>query len=142
MKLIVALFAIFFVASPAIANEDPLALQKKYGSEMQLVRSIWMALFEYEVENGRFPESLITLVTAKSMKAEALHIKLEDGAVQIPAYYPGRSSSGDPDTVIVAYNLPALDHRIVATVQGVIKIEEKPKMPNKAEMATPRKPSN
>ena len=79
------------------------------------------------------------------MKAEALHIKLEDGAVQIPAYYPGRSSSGDPDTVIVAYNLPDLDHRIVATVQGVIKIEEKPKMPNKAEMAemaTPRKPSN
>jgi hypothetical protein len=109
IKIIATLVFSFYCLSPATAQDIqdvPEALQKEYESEIQVMRNIFGRLFEYEIEYAEFPESLVTLVMAKYLKATELHIKLEGGAVQIPNYYPGRSSSGGVEPIILTFDIP------------------------------------
>lgn len=50
----------------------------------------------------KLPESLLTLVSETLLNPEAIHIKLPDGSVQVPIYFPGHTNASPPNTVLVA----------------------------------------
>lgn len=137
MKTIAAIFLSVYFVSAATAQIDQIALQKKYESEIKVMRNILHALIEYDLEYATLPESLVTLVTKDYLKAVELHIKNEDGAVQIPKYYAARSSN-ELDAIVLTFDLPHEDQRIVVNLQGTFTIENKPK---KAEQAGTEQPA-
>jgi hypothetical protein len=96
---------------------------------MKLIRAIYPALLRYDEAHNKLPESLLTLVSENLLTPGAIHIKLPDGSVQVPIYFPGHTKASPPNTVLVAYDLPDTQKRIVLKINGAVTIERKPSSP-------------
>lgn len=123
--LLPSLSALVILLAPA-SYADPLALHKEFGKEMRQIRNLYSPLLEYDADFSQFPQHLIELVTNGNIKPESLLIRQGDGSLAVPAYFPGRSSADSPDVVLVTYDLPNHDKRIVLTLKGAVTIEQKP----------------
>jgi hypothetical protein len=136
MKHLLSTLVVAVIVWTPICYADPLALEREFGKEMMQIRNLYPALLAYDADFSKFPPHLIELVTNGNIKADSILIRQRDGSVILPAYFPGKSSANKPETILVTYDLPNHDKRIVLNVKGEVKIEIKPN----GEQAAPSNP--
>ena len=101
------------------------------------MKKIYVALVSYKAEHGKIPDSLSILVSKGLLTAEDLIIRRVDGKLQRPEYFP---NAQEGTAALLAFESDPEAGRIIINLDGSVR--SKTKKPNKAQMATPSKPSD
>lgn len=135
-SLVISLLGLCLIAS-ATARGNNAELEKRFAAEMRQFQQIYPALVDYEKTNKSLPSSLLSLVTENLLKPEDIQIKLADDSLHIPTYIPGQSIGAEPESILLSYDLPETDQRLVLKSNGTVAIEEKPLFIDPKIKATP-----
>ncbi len=115
------------IASMSAMTAPMVIRQKKKADQAQAtvnMRQLYMPLLEYESDNGRFPRQLSQLVDAEILTEDTLttinQYKSNSG-FQPFTYIPNRSSSENPNTIILHTPEPIDGKHVFLCIDGSVK---------------------
>ncbi len=102
-------------------------------AESGSMKKIYLALIDYEVEHGQFPDSLSDLVDQGALTPEDLLFRRVDGSLDNPEYFP-KAEGGT--SALLAFEPDRNADRIIVNVDGSVRSESKTEQGGTGQPAT------